>query len=90
MTYYTSHVTGGEHCVEISGPELKWFEIYDVLKILRKRMTQSISSLISDGGVYGTAPATLGLLITLRWVKNRAVYGSFKWSTVSMRINLYS
>ena len=38
--------------------------IYDIMKIWRKRLTDSLNELINDKAVYRTAPATPGLLMT--------------------------
>ena len=65
MTCDTGHIGDGEHCVKISGPKLKRFGSYDVLKIFPQRMTHLINQLMNYGGVCRTAPATQGLLITL-------------------------
>ena len=43
-------------------PQLLRFGIGSVLKILNKRITDSVSELISDKGVLRTAPAIPGLL----------------------------
>ena len=61
-----SHVVGGEYSLKSSAPYLLWFVIYDILKIGRKRRTESLNELINDKGVCRTAPATPGLLIKLR------------------------
>ena len=37
------HVVGGEHSLKISDPKLFWFVIYDILKIKRKRLTDSVN-----------------------------------------------
>ena len=68
MTCDTGHIGDGEHCVKISGPKLKWFGSYDVLKIFPRRMTHLINEFneISYDGDCKTAPATPGLLITRR------------------------
>ena len=34
------HVVWGEHSIKMSAPYLLWFVIYDILKILRKRMNE--------------------------------------------------
>ena len=52
------HMVGGEHSLKISAPQLLWFGIDSVLKIMNERITQSVN----DEGVYRTAPATPGLL----------------------------
>ena len=36
--------------------------VYDIMKIWRKRLTQSVSQSVNDEAVYRTAPATPGLL----------------------------
>ena len=55
---------GGEHSLKILAPQLLQFGINSVLKILNERMTYSMNEGINYKGVYRTAPATLGLLIT--------------------------
>ena len=48
------HVThgGGELSLKTLAPQLLWFEMDSVLKILNKRMTQLINELMSDKVVY--------------------------------------
>ena len=55
-------MVGSNHSLKILAPQLSWFWIGSVLKILNKR-TQLFIYLFSDKGVYRTAPATPGLLI---------------------------
>ena len=64
-------VWGGEHSLKISAPLLLRFVIYDIMKIWRKRMTDSLNELMNGKAVYRTAPATPGLLkkVTLRGQK---------------------
>ena len=50
-------MTGGEHCVKMSGPQLLWFGIYGILKMQEK------DQLIIDGGVCRKGLATPGLSI---------------------------
>ena len=40
------HMVGGEHSLKIPAPQLFWFGIYSVLKILNKRMTEWINEII--------------------------------------------
>ena len=54
---------GVELSLKVSAPQLLWFGINSVLKILNKSMTKSINQSIDDKGVYRIAPATPGLLI---------------------------
>ena len=68
---FLEHVVGGEHCLNISGPWLYWFGIYDVLKIGRK--SNSLTELMSDKFVCRTAPATLGLLSIRRYKPSDAI-----------------
>ena len=62
------HMVGGEHSIQISSPQLLWFGKDSVLKILHERITNSmnepINQWINDKGVYRTAAATSGLLIS--------------------------
>ena len=51
------HMVGGEHY-----PQLFWFGIDSVLKILNKRITDSVNKWNNDKDVFRTAPATLGLI----------------------------
>ena len=55
-------MVGGEHSLNISAPQLLWFGIDSVLKILNERITQSMNELMNHESVYRTAPATPGLL----------------------------
>ena len=73
------HMVGDEHSLKVLAPQLLRFGIDSVLKILNERMTQImtywINESVNDEGVYRTAPATPGLLITIfpsnRYVINR-------------------
>ena len=56
-------MVGGEHSLKISAPQLLWFWIDSVLKILNERITQSINQPMYHEGVYRTAPDTPGLLM---------------------------
>ena len=53
-------MVGGKHSFKISASQLLPFGIYDVVKIGRKRASESLN----DEAVYRTAPATPGLLNT--------------------------
>ena len=59
MTPDTRHLTP-----ENSRSRLLLFGIEGGLKIWRKRVTLTVSLIISDKGVFRAAPATPGLLIT--------------------------
>ena len=54
----------GKHFLKISALQFFRFGIDSVLKILNKRITESMHELINDGGDCITASATLGLLST--------------------------
>ena len=56
------HVVGCEHSLKISAPKLLLFQIYDILMIWRKRLTDSLTDLMNDEAVSRTALATPGLL----------------------------
>ena len=51
-----------EHSLKISALQLLRFGCYDVLKIWRKRIAQSVNQLINHEAVCKTASATPGLL----------------------------
>ena len=65
VTCDTWHVThdrwGGEPSLKIPAPQLLQFGSEGVLKIWMKRLTHLITWLISNGGVYRTAPSSPGL-----------------------------
>ena len=57
MTCDTGHLGEGEHCVKSSGPKLKRFGSYDVLKIFPQKddlMNESVNEWINYGGVCRT------------------------------------
>ena len=53
-------MVGGEHSLKMSAPQLLWFGIDSVLKILNKKARPDKS--MNDEGVYKTAPTTPGLV----------------------------
>ena len=59
-------MVGDEHSLKVSAPQLLWFVIDSVLRFEKKKglLNQSVIEIIKDKGVYSTAPATPGLLIT--------------------------
>ena len=66
-------MVGGEHSLKISTPQLSKFGIVSVLEILNKRIT-----LINHKGLYRTAPATPGLLISLKQKMLLSPHTSYK------------
>ena len=63
------HMVGGEHSLKMLALTLLRFGIDSVLKILNKRITQSVN----DKGVYRPAPATPGLLKNMYFSSDRLV-----------------
>ena len=48
MTPDMWHMVGGERSLKISAPQLLWFGIDSVLKILNKRITDSINECMDE------------------------------------------
>ena len=63
------HVWRGEHSLTISAPLLLLLLIYDIMKIWRKKLTDSLNQWINDKAVYRTTPATPGLLNIYNYAK---------------------
>ena len=60
---------GGELSHKISPLQLLWLGVDSFLKILKDLLVnESINEFINDEGVYRTAPATPGLLITWQFI----------------------
>ena len=80
---------GGDHSLKIAAPKLLRFGIDSVLKILNERITYWMNEWINDEGVYRTALATPGLLITMTITQIYVVLQSYIWKDKYKNMNVY-